>query len=69
MFESAGFKPAFFRLEPVVGVLQEQVPYVATESTNPLPPYTSWAISPPRTALTAHTQIQNNDGASGIAVP
>jgi hypothetical protein len=42
---SAGFKPAFFRVGPVVGVLQEQVYYVAAESTNPLLPCTSWATA------------------------
>jgi hypothetical protein len=42
MFESAGFKPAFFRVGPVGRVLREQAHYVAAESTNPLPPYTSW---------------------------
>jgi hypothetical protein len=45
MFESTGFKPAFLRIGPVVGVLREQVHYVAAESTNPLPPYTSWATA------------------------
>ena len=40
MFESVGFKPALFRIGPVVGVLREWVHYVAGESTNPLPPYT-----------------------------